>query len=108
MLKQLVALIALCVAVILFMLYAQHAIEWILVAQNWVAEILTQVFSGGPAGDIIRKVLALLLIPFAVALVPTLIYWLTRRHWSPYFMNIVWVVWLIQTAAIIIQYKAVA
>ncbi len=103
MLKQIIALIALSVAIILFMPYAQHGVEWILTAQNWVSELLTQVFSGGPAGDLTRKLLALLAIPIAIGLVPVIIFWLTRHRWFPYFMHIVWVIWLIQTAALVIH-----
>jgi hypothetical protein len=105
MIKQVIALIAFSVVVILFTPYAQHGVEWILAAHNWVSELLTQVFTGGPAGDIIRKLLALMAIPITIGMIPVIIYWFMRRHWMPYFMQIVSATWLIQTAALVVQAK---
>ncbi|MHB1948871.1 MAG: hypothetical protein ACYCQI_12265 [Gammaproteobacteria bacterium] len=106
MLKQLIAIILFSVLVILMMPHAQTALQMILTAHNFISEMLTEVFSGGAAGNLIRQLLALLAIPILVALVPALVYWLTRRHWLPHFMSIVGVIWLVQTSALIIQYKA--
>jgi hypothetical protein len=105
MLKHVIALILISIAIILGMSYAQMVLQGILDAHNWVADILTQVFSGGQAGDLTRKLLALLTIPVGIGLIPVIIYWLAKRSWFPYFMQLVWVVWLIQTAALVIQYK---
>jgi len=88
------------------MIYAQTALQAILTAHDWIAQTLTDVFSGGTAGNLIRQLLALLAIPVLIGLVPTVIYWIAKRNFFPYFMQIVWVTWLAQTAALIIQYKA--
>ncbi len=106
MLKHILALILISILVILTMPYAQQGLQWILAGHNWVADTLTSVFSGGQAGDITRKLLALLAIPVVIGLIPVIIYWLTKRAWFPYFIQIVWVMWLIQTAALVILYKA--
>lgn len=109
MLKSVIALltlIALSILIILFMPYAQQVLEWLSSAHNWVAEVLTQVFSGGQAGDLTRKLLSLLAIPFFIGLIPVITFWLIKRSMLPYFMQIVWVTWLIQTAVLIIQFKA--
>lgn len=53
-----------------------------------------------------RGLIALLSIPIIVGLVPTVLYWVLRRHWFPYFMEIVWVIWLVQAGALIVMYKA--
>lgn len=108
MLKHIVALLVISVLIILGMSYAQDALKLILSGHDWVAETLTQVFSGGETGDIIRKLIALLAIPVVVGLIPGVIYWVTKRRWFPYFMELVWVVWLIQTSALVILYKAAA
>lgn len=105
MIKQIIALVVLSIIVVVSMAYTQHVLEWILSAHNWVAETLTQVFSGGQAGDITRKLLALLCIPIVIGAIPVVIYWLAKRSWFPYFMHVVWVTWLAQTAALVIQYK---
>lgn len=106
MLKQAVALIALSAAIVLSMSYAQQGIQLLLNAHDWISQLLTEVFSPGQAGNLARSLIALLSIPVIVGLIPTLVYWVVRRHWFPYFMEIVWVVWLIQAGALIMMYKA--
>ncbi len=106
MLKQLIAIIVLSVAIILNMSYAQEALNAILSAHHWISDLLTQIFSGGDAGNFLRKLLALLVIPVGVALIPIAIYWLAKKQWFPYFIEVVWAIWLVQTAALLILYKA--
>jgi len=108
MLKQIIILLVLSVAIILGMTYAQMGVQWLLDAHDWISQILMDVFSGGQAGNIARELIALLSVPILVGLVPALIYWIIRRHWFPYFMEIVWVVWLIQAGALVITYKVAA
>jgi hypothetical protein len=106
MLKQAVVLIGLSVAVVLSMSYASLGVHWLLTAHDWISQLLTDVFSGGQAGNIMRGLIALLSIPIIVGLVPAVLYWVLRRHWFPYFMEIVWVIWLVQAGALIVMYKA--
>jgi len=105
MFKQLIVLIALSVGIIFAMSYAQVGVQWLLNAHDWITDILAEVFSGGRAGNIPKNLIALLSIPLLVGLVPAIVYWMVRRHWFPYFMQIVWVVWLIQAGALIVVYK---
>jgi hypothetical protein len=105
MLKQTIALILLSLLVITSMAYAQYGLEFLVTMHDWVAETLTQVFSGGTAGDITRQLLALLAAPLLIGLVPALIYWIIRRSWFPYFMQLVWIVWLLQAAALIVVFQ---
>lgn len=105
MLKHIIVIVLLSILVITSMPYVQQGLQWILAAHDWIADVLREVFSGGPAGNIIRELLALLVIPIVIALIPTIIYWLVRRRWFPWFMEVVWVVWLIQTAALVVLYK---
>lgn len=107
MIKQVIALVALSVGIILSMSYAQQAVQFLLSAHEWISQILTDVFSVGQAGNIARGLIALLSVPVLVGLVPALLYWAIRRHWFPYFMEIVWVIWLIQAGALVVMYKAV-
>lgn len=106
MLKQSLILVALSLAIILAMPYAQQAVQYLVNGHEWVSQLLTDVFSGGQVGNVARGLIALLSIPVLVALVTAAIYYLARRHWFPYFMEIVWVAWLIQAGALIILYKA--
>lgn len=106
MLKQLSALIALSIFMILSMSYAQQVVQVLMSAHDWVSQILTDVFSGGHAGNLARGLIALLTMPIILGLVPAGGYWLVKRHWFPYFMETVWVVWLIQAGALV-MYKTV-
>ncbi|MBA3661376.1 MAG: hypothetical protein H0W64_06590 [Gammaproteobacteria bacterium] len=103
MLKQIAALVLLSTLIVFAMNYAQQAVQWLMDAHNWVAQVLTDVFTVGQAGNIARGLLAILAIPVLIALVPTLIYWAVRRHWFPYFLEIVWVVWLVQAGALLMS-----
>jgi hypothetical protein len=108
MFKQIVALLALSIGIVLAMSYAQQGVHLLLAAHNWVSQLLTDVFSAGQAGNIARGLIALLSIPVILGLIPAIAYWLLRRHWFPYFMEIVWVVWLIQAGALVVVQQASA
>jgi fatty acid desaturase len=88
------------------MSYAQYGLQHLVLAHDWINDQLTQVFTGGQAGNIIRQLIALLAIPVIVGLIPTTIFWMVKRTWMPCFMQIVWVVWLLQAGALVILYKA--
>lgn len=108
MLKQIIAILVLSVVIIVGMEYAQQTLQLLVSAHDWVADFLKDVFSGGQAGNIIRQLIALLAIPIVVALIPTIIYWIAKRSWFPYFMEVLWIVWLVQTSALVIVNKAAA
>lgn len=101
MLKQIIILVLLSVGVVMGMSYAHEAVQWLLAGHDWVSNALTDVFSGGQAGNVVRAFIALLSLPLLVGLIPAIIYWMVRRHWFPYFMQIVWVVWLVQFGALV-------
>jgi len=106
MIKQIIAIVALSVTFIMAMAYAQQGLQALLAVHDWISDLLTNIFSGGEAGSITRELIALLAAPVIVGLVPAIIYWVVKRSWFPYFMEFVWVIWLIQTAALVILYKA--
>tara|TARA_R110000868_G_scaffold326156_2_gene587110 strand:+ start:699 stop:1040 length:342 start_codon:yes stop_codon:yes gene_type:complete len=95
------ALIALSAAIVLSLPQAKQAIDFLITAHHQISILLTEVFSAGHAGNIARGLVALMAIPFIVGFVPSLIYFLIRKHWMPCFMDIVWVVWLVQAGALI-------
>ncbi len=106
MLKQMIAIVVLSILVIVGAPYAQSALEFIVTAHNWVADMLKEVFSGGEIGNLIRQLIALLAIPLAASLIPVIVLWLAKRTWFTYFMEVVWIIWLVQTSAVIIATKA--
>src|SRR5437763_17015742 len=105
MLKHVVVIVTSSIVVILGMAYAQTGLEYVISAHEWLSNLLKDVFSTGHIGNLIRELLALLVIPLAIGLLPAVAYWLAKRSWFPYFMEVVWVVWLLQAAALIVLYK---
>ncbi|SRR5579883_737793 len=98
-------LIALSILVVLGMPIAQKCVMFLVWAHDGVAQLLVDVFSGGTVGSLIRQVIALLVVPLIVGLIPALIFFIAKRRWMPYFLLIVWILWLVQTSALVIQYK---
>jgi len=105
MAKQVSAILLLSILLISTMGYAQHALEFLVSIHDWVAELLTQIFSGGTAGEMTRKLIAILAVPVLIGLIPALLYWIVKRSWFPYFMQLVWIVWLVQAAALIVVFQ---
>ena len=105
MIKHMIALIVLSTLIVMSMSHAQQAVQLLMDAHEWISQLLTEVFSGGQAGNLARGLIALLAIPFLAAFVPTLIYWVLRRNWFPYFLQIVWIVWLLQAGALLMLAK---
>lgn len=101
-LKQVILLLTLSLLMVSAMTYMQQVVQVLLAAHDWVSQLLTEVFSLGQAGNIARGLLALLTIPVGIALVPTGVYWMLRRHWFPYFIEIVWIIWLLQAGALLV------
>ncbi len=107
MLKQIIALIILSLIVIFCMPFIQQGLHAAVAAHNWIDEQLKQVFSAGAAGNTIRELLALLAIPALAGLLPAGVYWLIKRHWFPWTLEIIWVVWLMEATALVLMYVPV-
>jgi hypothetical protein len=108
MIKNLIGIILLSLLVVVGKPYLQIAVNYLLAAEDWVGEALKIVFSGGEAGNVTRELIAILLIPFLIGLIPAIIFWFAKKRWIPCFMHIVWVIWLIEAVALIINYKVAA
>ncbi len=108
MLKQVAVIVVLSLIIILAMAHAQTGLQLVISAHDWLSDLLKQVFSVGEAGNLIRELIALLAIPVIIGLIPAMVYWLVRRAWFPYFMDVVLIAWLVQTSALVVLYKAVA
>lgn len=105
MIKQIIAILVFSILVTIGMPYAQQGLQYIILAHDWISDLLTQVFSGGQIGNIIRNTITLLTIPILIALIPALVYWIFKRSWFPYFIEILWVILLIESSALAILYK---
>lgn len=108
MIKHVIALLLLSAIVVVFMPESQVAVQALLSAHEWISNVLTAVFSGGQAGSIARGLIALLSLPLIAGLIPAFIFWLIRKHWLPCFMEIVWVVWLVQAGALVMTFKTLS
>jgi len=108
MLKHSIALIVISITILLSMPYAKQALEMLLYAHDWISQLLTNVFTGGQVGNLARELIALLSLPLIAGFIPALVYWGIKRHFFPYFMQIVWIVWLIQVGALIAMYQVAA
>lgn len=102
MIKQIIAMVGLSVGVVVAMAYAQQGVQLLISSHDWVSEVLTEIFSGGNAGNLTRQLIALLAIPVLVGISLAVIYWVIRRSFFPYFMQFVWAIWLVQTAALVV------
>ena len=105
MIKKIIALIIVSVALVFFMPYAHQGVEYLVNAHDSIADLLTSVFSGGQTGNLVRAFIALLCIPLIVGLIPAIIFWMVKRRWMPGFMDIIWIVWLIQAGALVAVFK---
>lgn len=107
MLKNITALIVFSILILMAMPHVQIGLHALLAGHDWIAENLKQVFTAGIPGNLIRELIALLALPLLIGFVPAFLYWLVRRQWLSCFMHLVWIIWLIQTAALVIQYAPV-
>lgn len=98
--KEMLAMILLSVLVILTSTYCEQALQLVLDFHDMVDNMLSYVFSPGQIGSLIAQLVSYLVLPFLLATIFAAGYFLLRRHFTPYFMQIAWVVWLIQTTAL--------
>lgn len=105
MIKHIIVLLLFSLAVIFGAHHIHPIIVVLLSSHDWISQLLLQVFTGGQAGNTARQLIALLAIPVFIALIPALVFWVARRRFFPYFFQTIWVLWLIQTTALIMTYK---
>lgn len=97
MLKQGIIYLILSILVVLFAKYAFLFIVYIDMIYTYFDINLTPIFSGNSYGTLIRNVLSLTLLPVIIAGIPALIYRAIKGKGKqmPYFLELVWVLWLI-------------
>lgn len=105
MLKQIIAMVIFSVIIVFSMPYVHLGLQHLIDTHEWISQQLSDFFSPGQYGLEIRHLVALLAIPTLIGLVTAFFYWLIRRHWLPFFMEIMWVVWLLQAGALVMLYK---
>jgi hypothetical protein len=95
MIKKSLIYLLLSILVVLFAKYVHLAIVYIDMIYVYIMLQLASIFSINETGLLIRNVLVLALIPTLIAGIPALIYYVIKKQTMPYFMEIVWLLWLI-------------
>ena len=102
MYKGIIAIIVLSIVMIFTSSYCAEGLQWMIDGHHWIDTMLAHVFSTDKVGTMLAQLASYLVLPFGVASVIALIYGMTRKHVTPYFMHITWAVWLVQTTALMI------
>lgn len=100
LIKQVLGLILLSLVVLFANSQLNALLHYLIDFHQWISDGLATIFSTGKTGDIIKALLALLLVPVVLAGVPALIYWSMKRTTMPYLWPIIWAAWLIQAVAV--------
>lgn len=95
MLKQCAIYFILSILIVLFAGYAHLLIIYIDVAYTYINVKLAPLFSHAPSGGFIRNVISLVLLPVIIVGIPALIYQLIKKQQMPYFIEIIWLFWLV-------------
>jgi hypothetical protein len=95
-LKHILVLLILSILFVFCLPYFHQAAEWLVYAHTWISDQLKQVFTVGQSGNIARQLIALLALPILCGLIPAILFWIVRRQWSPVFLSIIWIVWLLE------------
>jgi len=102
MYKEILALVLMTLFIILTSSYWGQALQWVLDFHDFLTNCLSYIFSEGKIGLVIAKLVSYLIGPFLVSGIAALGYAAARRHFTPYFMPITWVAWVIQTTALVL------
>ncbi len=93
--KQYLSYFILSVIMVMFASYAHLLIVYIDILYTYINVKLSHLFNPSFTGTMIRNVLILVLLPVAIAGVPALIYRLIKGKMMPYFIETIWLLWLI-------------
>ncbi len=95
MLKQSFIYLVLSLLIILFATYAKIFFVYVNLLYVYLDNMLMPLFGSSFIGEVIRDMLTLVLTPFLLAGIPALIYWLIKRKKMPYFLELIWLLWLV-------------
>lgn len=103
MLKQITSLILASLIVLLLSKYFTVGLGWVQGLHDWLYDVTQVVFSDSTLGIMLRKLVALLVIPLVCIGIPSGLYYVIYRKAMPYFTEAVWVVWIILVTAILLK-----
>ncbi|QLH41311.1 MAG: hypothetical protein HWD59_00255 [Coxiellaceae bacterium] len=88
---------------IIFLQQIAWVVHGIAVFHHWFISELRNLFAFGKWSHLILAWIVLIVVPVIIAAIPAFIYWLIKRRWMPYYMQIVWTVWLVLLAILSYQ-----
>ncbi len=101
MLKHIVIAIIVSLIAILAVHQSALLLHWLVYSHKVMSSLLGQIFSGGDIGALIRKTIALFMVPLIVALIPAGFYWGVTRKYFDYFPHVFWATWLLLFAVLV-------
>lgn len=101
--KHIIALVIISLLVLLLSHYVYIVISHIAAVHDWFSDDLKIIFTASSVGKWFRELFAMLALPLIVGLVPAGLYWGMKKQPMPYLVELIWVVWLVQTTAVIIM-----
>jgi hypothetical protein len=88
----------------LLILFIPHALYSLMQsldsAYQFIVDELDVIFNTSGIGDVLRHLIAILLIPLLAGGIPAGIYWASKRRKMPYTIQIIWIVWIAQAVAV--------
>lgn len=95
MLKQSLIYLILSFTLLFFATYAKLFFVYVNIIYSYINLGLENLFGSSFGGELVRDIITLMLVPLILAGLPALIYWLIKRKTMPYFLELLWLFWLI-------------
>jgi hypothetical protein len=104
MTRQIIYFILASLLVVIGAHYLAIPLLWIKTLHQTLLNLLGSIFAGGEIGMLLRKTLALLLLPPIVVAIPAFLYWmLQRRKTMPYIKEALWGLWLVSATILLLS-----
>lgn len=103
MLKSIIVLILVSIVALFFQAELGHALRYLVMVHDKIADGLGIVFSKAPAGRLIQETITLIIIPVVIATVIAMVWLMIRRRKMPHLTMTVWIIWIVLFVAISAQ-----
>ncbi len=103
MAKQIILILLLSLAAILFRNKLALVLDGVIYAHNEIGKFLHVIFAEDQAGRLIQDMIALLFIPAVIGTIASVAFYMVKHMPLPQVMVVVWVVWLILLVTMVLQ-----
>jgi hypothetical protein len=103
MAKHFIFLIVISIVAIFFRTEVAYVIHGAINLHDKLVAFLSLIFSGGKWGQLIKLGLALFVLPVFFGGLIAGIYWLFKRIYMPYTMEVIWILWFVLLTALALQ-----